>query len=325
MPFTRVFRPPCLRARSRCPVCGRVPTYSLGGLAFDNSAPIEVSADALSVDPEDGSAVFEGNVVVAPGRTAPSPRSFIRVEYATDEEGNRTPPSAAFSADRRGHLRQRAGCRRSRARRSIPWQTRRWCCSGDVLLTQGQNVVAGDVLQVDLERGTGRIEGGVRTVFQTGRKLMSPRDLAAEGPPGETGLKVRHLRKAYRKKEGHRGREPRASARRGGRASGPQRQRQDDMLLFPIAGLVNADGGQITIDGRDITRLPMHRRARMGIGYLPQEASIFRGLNAEDNIRAISRDRLSRPRGPGRQARGAPEGIFHRAHPPVAVGGAFGR
>ncbi|MDB5560121.1 MAG: yhbG, partial [Enterovirga sp.] len=45
--------------------------------------------------------------------------------------------------------------------------------------------------------------------------------------------------------------------------------------------------GTITLDGNDITRLPMYRRARLGIGYLPQEASIFRGLNVEDNIRAV--------------------------------------
>jgi lipopolysaccharide export system ATP-binding protein len=54
-----------------------------------------------------------------------------------------------------------------------------------------------------------------------------------------------------------------------------------------ITGLVAADAGRITIDGRDVTRLPMYRRARLGIGYLPQEASIFRGLTVEQNIMAI--------------------------------------
>jgi len=54
-----------------------------------------------------------------------------------------------------------------------------------------------------------------------------------------------------------------------------------------ITGLVPADSGRITIDGRDVTKLPMHRRARLGIGYLPQEASIFRGLTVEQNIMAI--------------------------------------
>jgi lipopolysaccharide export system ATP-binding protein len=54
-----------------------------------------------------------------------------------------------------------------------------------------------------------------------------------------------------------------------------------------VAGLVSADGGKVSIDGDDITALPMYRRARMGIGYLPQEMSIFRGLNVEQNIGAI--------------------------------------
>jgi len=57
--------------------------------------------------------------------------------------------------------------------------------------------------------------------------------------------------------------------------------------FYAIAGLVNPDGGQVKIDGTDVTSLPMYRRARMGIGYLPQEMSIFRGLSVEDNIAAI--------------------------------------
>ncbi|MCZ8107577.1 MAG: LPS export ABC transporter ATP-binding protein [Burkholderiales bacterium] len=58
-------------------------------------------------------------------------------------------------------------------------------------------------------------------------------------------------------------------------------------IFYMITGLVAADRGRIRLDGNDITALPMYRRARLGIGYLPQEASIFRGLNVEDNIRAV--------------------------------------
>ncbi|MEM8797411.1 MAG: LPS export ABC transporter ATP-binding protein [Pseudomonadota bacterium] len=58
-------------------------------------------------------------------------------------------------------------------------------------------------------------------------------------------------------------------------------------MFYMITGLVKADEGQIFLDRHDITSLPMYRRARLGIGYLPQEASIFRGLNVEDNIRAV--------------------------------------
>ena len=66
--------------------------------------------------------------------------------------------------------------------------------------------------------------------------------------------------------------------------------------FYMIVGLVPADEGKITLDGRDITTLPMHRRARMGLGYLPQEASVFRKLTVEKNIMAIlqTRDELSR-------------------------------
>ena len=58
-------------------------------------------------------------------------------------------------------------------------------------------------------------------------------------------------------------------------------------VFYMITGLVRPDKGTIELDGHDVTRLPMYRRARLGIGYLPQEASIFRGLNVEDNIRAV--------------------------------------
>jgi lipopolysaccharide export system ATP-binding protein len=57
--------------------------------------------------------------------------------------------------------------------------------------------------------------------------------------------------------------------------------------FYMIVGLVPCDGGKIELDGRDITRMPMHARARLGVGYLPQEASVFRKLTVEENILAI--------------------------------------
>jgi lipopolysaccharide export system ATP-binding protein len=57
--------------------------------------------------------------------------------------------------------------------------------------------------------------------------------------------------------------------------------------FYMITGLIAADSGRILLDGQDITRLPMYRRARLGIGYLPQEASIFRGMTVEENLRAV--------------------------------------
>ena len=58
-------------------------------------------------------------------------------------------------------------------------------------------------------------------------------------------------------------------------------------LFYTIIGLIKPDSGSIILDGEDITDLPIYKRSKNGIGYLPQEASIFRGLTVEDNIKAI--------------------------------------
>jgi len=57
--------------------------------------------------------------------------------------------------------------------------------------------------------------------------------------------------------------------------------------FYMIVGLVSADGGRIFVDERDITHLPIHRRARLGLSYLPQEASVFRKLTVQENVRAV--------------------------------------
>jgi lipopolysaccharide export system ATP-binding protein len=70
--------------------------------------------------------------------------------------------------------------------------------------------------------------------------------------------------------------------------------------FYMIVGLVRADGGTITIDGQAVEHLPIHRRSRLGLSYLPQEASIFRKLNVEDNVRAVlelQRDKDGHPLG----------------------------
>jgi lipopolysaccharide export system ATP-binding protein len=70
--------------------------------------------------------------------------------------------------------------------------------------------------------------------------------------------------------------------------------------FYMVVGLVPADGGRITLDGHDLTRANMHKRARLGLGYLPQEASVFRRLSVSDNIMAI----LELRRDLDREARG---------------------
>ena len=118
---------------------------------------------------------------------------------------------------------------------------------------------------------------------------MLPAGLSAK--PGDWGgkgvLMVKGLAKSYRGRA--RSCRTPGSAVRNGEAVGllGPNGAGKTTIFYMITGLVAADRGRITLDGHDITGLPMYRRARLGIGYLPQEASIFRGLNVEDNIRAV--------------------------------------
>lgn len=106
-------------------------------------------------------------------------------------------------------------------------------------------------------------------------------------PIGAEGwLTVHHVQKSYKKRRVVRG--VSLAVRRGESVGllGPNGAGKTT-VFYMITGLVPADAGNITIDGMDVTRLPMYRRARLGIGYLPQEASIFRGLTVEQNIMAV--------------------------------------
>ncbi|WP_083656131.1 LPS export ABC transporter ATP-binding protein [Mongoliimonas terrestris] len=102
----------------------------------------------------------------------------------------------------------------------------------------------------------------------------------------DADLVVTHLAKSYRKRQVVR--DVSLVLRRGEAVGllGPNGAGKTT-VFYMITGLVPADGGRIVLDGYDITAYPMYRRARLGIGYLPQEASIFRGLTVEDNIRAV--------------------------------------
>jgi len=103
---------------------------------------------------------------------------------------------------------------------------------------------------------------------------------------GDAGLQIFNLRKSYRKKLVIR--DVSLTLGRGEVVAllGPNGSGKTT-CFYSIAGLVTPEGGKVIIDGRDVTTLPMYRRARLGIGYLPQEMSIFRGLSVEDNIMAI--------------------------------------
>jgi len=103
---------------------------------------------------------------------------------------------------------------------------------------------------------------------------------------GNSGLRIEHLRKSFRKKLVIR--DVTMSLNRGEVVAllGPNGSGKTT-CFYTIAGLVFPEAGSVTIDGQNVTSLPMYRRARLGIGYLPQEMSIFRGLSVEDNILAV--------------------------------------
>lgn len=102
----------------------------------------------------------------------------------------------------------------------------------------------------------------------------------------QRGLSVRGLRKSYRRRPVIR--DVSMDLERGEVVAllGPNGSGKTT-CFYCIAGLVAPDSGQVSIDGQNATGLPMYRRARMGIGYLPQEMSIFRGLTVEQNIMAV--------------------------------------
>lgn len=100
------------------------------------------------------------------------------------------------------------------------------------------------------------------------------------------GLRIEGLRKSYRKRPVIRDVSIHLARGEVVALLGPNGSGKTT-CFYNIAGLITPDAGKVLIDGRDVTALPMYRRARLGIGYLPQEASIFRGLSVEDNILAV--------------------------------------
>jgi lipopolysaccharide export system ATP-binding protein len=142
----------------------------------------------------------------------------------------------------------------------------------DTITRDGRDRAADDHL-VD-QRGRRRVQPAVQSWPDGGRR-----------GPGE-GLVAVKLAKSYKRRPVVRG--VSLSVQRGEAVGllGPNGAGKTT-VFYMITGLIAADQGSISLDGRDITHLPMYRRARLGVGYLPQEASIFRGLTVADNIRAV--------------------------------------
>ena len=142
----------------------------------------------------------------------------------------------------------------------------------------GQETETGQAVGSWWQRLTGR---GTNTL-ENHEAPVTPRLV----PLGGTGLTVHSLGKRYKKRPVVR--DVSLSLSRGEAVGllGPNGAGKTT-CFYMITGLIRADSGRITLDGHDITNLPMYRRARLGIGYLPQEASIFRGMSVEQNIRAV--------------------------------------
>ena len=124
-------------------------------------------------------------------------------------------------------------------------------------------------------------------------RLRNPRDIARQEPrihaqrtPFAGVLQVVGVKKSFKKREVVRG--VSLQVRRGEAVGllGPNGAGKTT-VFYMVTGLIPSDAGEIHLDGVNISHLPMYQRARLGIGYLPQEASIFRGLNVEENILSV--------------------------------------
>ncbi|ADM09337.1 putative ATP-binding protein [Parvularcula bermudensis HTCC2503] len=115
-------------------------------------------------------------------------------------------------------------------------------------------------------------------------------DPKAAGRPGDThaagGLVVENLQKRFRRRQVVNHVSFHVSRGEAVGLLGPNGAGKTT-CFYMVTGLLPADGGTITLDGHDVTHLPMYQRAKLGIGYLPQEASIFRGLTVEQNLLAV--------------------------------------
>jgi len=126
--------------------------------------------------------------------------------------------------------------------------------------------------------------GGPRLVTDNERRLAH--EILATAAERSEGLVASNLGKSFKKRPVLR--DVNVSVQRGEAVGllGPNGAGKTT-CFYIITGLIAPDLGNVSLDGHDITELPMYRRARLGIGYLPQEASIFRGLTVEQNIRAV--------------------------------------
>ncbi|SNT68629.1 lipopolysaccharide transport periplasmic protein LptA [Paracoccus seriniphilus] len=137
-------------------------SVAFGGMQADSSAPVEVAADRLEVDQADGNAVFTGNVVIGQGEMRLS-ADRVTVEYANEEQ------SRIRSMHAVGNVVLVSGGDAAEAREAVyQVETGGVTLTGDVVLAQGESVLTGDKMIVDLVNGTARVDGRVRSILQQG-------------------------------------------------------------------------------------------------------------------------------------------------------------
>jgi lipopolysaccharide export system protein LptA len=136
--------------------------FPFGGLRGDPSLPVEIAADNLEVSQADGAATFSGNVVIGQGEMRLS-AGKVRVEYATADNS----PGKIDKLHASGGVTLVSGAEAAEAQEAIyTIADGSVVMTGAVVLTQGQNVISGERLVVNLSDGTGRMEGRVRTVLR---------------------------------------------------------------------------------------------------------------------------------------------------------------
>jgi len=115
---------------------------------------------------------------------------------------------------------------------------------------------------------------------------VAPVRRAAVPPAGQSQLQARHLQKTYANRKVVKDVSLEVAKGEVVGLLGPNGAGKTTSF-YMIVGLVRADAGEISIDGKSVAHMPIHRRSRLGLSYLPQEASIFRKLNVEENVRAV--------------------------------------
>ena len=161
--------------------------------------------------------------------------------------------------------------------------------TGDAWLSDGQNEIRGNTLVYDI--GRERVQanpnekdpGGVRITINPPKKTGAAPE---QGQRHMSRLRAEALGKSYRSRQVVKNLSLEVASGEVVGLLGPNGAGKTT-AFYMIVGLVPCDEGRIHLDDRELTRLPMYRRAQLGVGYLPQEASVFRKLSVEDNILAI--------------------------------------